>query len=420
VAKLKIAVIGGGSSYTPELVEGIIKRRHELPLTDLTLIDIPAGREKVGIVEALAKRMFAKASMDVTVSSSFDRKAALAGADYVVSQFRVGQLDARALDERIPLKYGVLGQETTGAGGFFKAMRTIPVILDICRDMEEVAPTAWLINFTNPSGIIADAIVKHTKVKTMGLCNNAINMHLGAAKTLGVEPSQLFMNFQGLNHLVWAKAYVGGVDVTATVLEAMDYDRDFLLSVGYMPCPYQRYYYMTPEVLVNEIETAATKGTRAEVVKRMEAELFELYKDPELNIKPPQLAKRGGAHYSDAAISLISAIHNDKREIHVVNVQNNGAMPDLPDDAAIEISAVIDRFGARPLAQGRLPVIIRGELQQVKAYEELSVAAAVTGDANLALQALVANPFIPSVKVARAIWAEMSEAHRQYLPQFFR
>jgi 6-phospho-beta-glucosidase len=433
---LKIAVVGGGSSYTPELVEGIIMRREQLPLTELVLIDVPMGKEKVEIIEALTKRMFAQAGMDVKVWTTFDRKKGLEGAQYVVSQFRVGQLDARALDERIPLKWGVLGQETTGPGGFFKALRTIPVILEICRDMEEVCPDAWLINFTNPSGILADAIVKHSKVKTLGLCNNAINMEIAAARILGVDRTEIFANFAGLNHLVWAKIFHQGRDVTHKILEAMSapdgaaptnaniyampYDREFLLSVGWMPCPYQRYYYMGPEMIENDRKNAETKGTRAEVVKRTEAELFELYKDPELKVKPPQLAKRGGAHYSDAAISLISALHNDKREIHVVNVRNGSTMPDLPADAAIEVSAVIDRFGARPLQQGHMPPIIRGELQQVKAYEELTVAAGVTGDVALAIQALVANPFIPSVKIAREIWKEMSEAHRQYLPQFFR
>jgi 6-phospho-beta-glucosidase len=433
---LKVAVIGGGSSYTPELVEGFIKRAAELPLAELRLVDVPMGKEKVETVAALTRRMLAKAGLDgVKLSVHFDRKPALEGVDFVISQFRVGQLDARAIDERLPLKYGVLGQETTGPGGFFKAMRTIPVILDICRDIEEVAPNAWLINFTNPSGILADAIVKHSKVRTMGLCNNPINMQIGAARILGVEPEKVFLKFLGLNHLVWAKVFLAGEDVTPTILEAMSvpagslsnanianmpYDREFLMGVGYMPCPYQRYYYMTPEMVAKEIETAAASGTRAEVVKRTEAELFELYRDPNLAIKPPQLAKRGGAHYSDAAVSLVNALWGDKREIHTVNVRNGGAMPDLPADAAVEISAVITKDGASPLTMGPLPPQIRGLLQQVKAFEELTVAAGVTGDRSLALQALVANPFVPSVNVAKQLWADMSEAHRQYLPQFFK
>jgi 6-phospho-beta-glucosidase len=193
-----------------------------------------------------------------------------------------------------------------------------------------------------------------------------------------------------------------------------------MLGLKYIPCPYQRYYYMTPEMLAKEAEAAATAGTRAEVVKQTEAELFELYKDPTLDIKPPQLAKRGGAHYSDAAVSLVNAIYNDTREIHTVNVVNGSAMPDLPADGAVEISALITAEGAFPLTIGPLPPQIRGLLQQAKAYEELTVMAGVTGDPSLALQALVANPFISSINVARQLWAEMSEAHRAYLPQFFR
>jgi 6-phospho-beta-glucosidase len=431
---LKVAVIGGGSSYTPELVEGFITRSSELPLLELRLIDVPAGREKVEIIAALTRRQLDKAGMaHVKVSVHYDRRPGLEGVDFVISQFRVGQLPARALDERLPLKHGVLGQETTGPGGFFKGLRTIPVILDICRDIEEVAPNAWLLNFTNPSGILADAIVKHTKVRTMGLCNNPINMHIAAARILGVDKAQVNMRFMGLNHLVWAKVFHDGADVTPRILEAMSaenptnaniaalpYDREFLMNVGYMPCPYQRYYFMEPEMIAKEIEAAKSTGTRAEVVQKTEAELFELYKDPNLNIKPPQLAKRGGAHYSDAAVSLLNAIYNDKKEVHAVNIMNGSAMPDLPADAAVEISALITKDGATPLTVGPLPPQIRGLLQHVKAFEELTVMASVAGDPALALQALVANPFVPSVAVAKALWTEMSEAHRAYLPQFFR
>ncbi len=423
MAGLKLAVIGGGSSYTPELVEGFITRQHELELAELRLIDVPAGREKVEIIAALTRRMLAKAGLNTKVSVHFDRRPALEGVDYVVCQLRVGQMDARALDERIPLQHGVLGQETTGPGGFFKALRTIPVLLDICRDIEAVAPDAWLINFTNPSGILADTILKHTKVKTIGLCNNPINMHRGAAKILGADLNRVFLQFFGLNHLVFAKVMLDGEDQTRTVLESMaatqSWDRDYLLGIGYMPCGYQRYYWHGPEVIAKEIETMNTKGTRAQVVKQTEAELFELYKDPNLSIKPPQLAQRGGAHYSDAAVSLISAIHNNKNEIHAVNIQNHGTMPDLPYDGAIEVSAIVGKHGAIPLHVGALQPQIRGLLQRAKAYEELTVAAGVTGDPNLALQALVANPFVPGVQMAKTLWTEMSQAHRAHLPQFF-
>ncbi|MBP2017501.1 6-phospho-beta-glucosidase [Symbiobacterium terraclitae] len=428
---LKVAVIGGGSSYTPELVDGFIQRREALPLAELRLVDVPEGREKVEIIAGLTRRMLDRAGMQARVSVHFDRRAALEGVDFVVSQFRVGGLDARALDERIPLKYGALGQETTGAGGFFKALRTIPVILDVCRDMEKVAPGAWLINFTNPAGILTEAVLRHSRVRVLGLCNNPINMTIAAANILGVEPSRVFLQFMGLNHLVWARVYLDGRDVTARVLEAMapaagtpanvaalPYDREFLLGMGYMPCPYHRYFYMLPEMLQKEIEAAGGQGTRAEVVKRTEAELFRKYSDPGLDVKPPELAKRGGAHYSEAAVSLIDAIANDRREVHAVNTRNNGALADLPGEAAVEVSALVGAHGAVPLTVGHLPPQLRGLLQHVKAYEELTIAAAVSGDPSLALQALAANPLVPSVAVAKQLWAEMSAAHARYLPQF--
>lgn len=430
---LKIATIGGGSSYTPELIEGFIKRYEELPVKEIYLVDVEEGKEKLEIVGSLAKRMVEKAGLDIDIYLTLDRREAIKDADFVTTQFRVGQLDARIRDEKIPLRYGVIGQETTGAGGFAKAQRTIPVILDICKDMEELAPNAWLINFTNPAGIITETVVKHTNIKVAGLCNVPIGMVNGVADMLGVSPDRINIDFVGLNHLVWGrKIYLDGKDVTQKLIEEFaegksmtmknipdfPWDPDFIRSLGMFPCPYHRYYYQADDMLQEEKEAAASEGTRGQVVKVTEKELFELYKDPNLNIKPPQLAKRGGAHYSDAACSLISSIYNDKRDIQVVNVRNNGAILDLPDDVVIETNAVIAKDSIRPVSSGHMPAKIRGLMQAVKAYEELAVEAGVTGDYYTALQALTIHPLIPSCTVAKKILDDIIKENKAYLPQY--
>lgn len=430
---LKIAVIGGGSSYTPELIEGFIKRYKELPVKDLYLVDIEEGKEKLEIVGSLAKRMVEKAGVDINIHLTLDRREAIKDADFVTTQFRVGLLDARIRDEKIPLKYDVIGQETTGPGGFAKAQRTIPIILDICKDIEELAPNAWLINFTNPSGVITETVLKYTKVKAIGVCNVPIGMVYGLANLLGVDPKRIYIKFAGLNHLVWGtNVYLDGEDITEKLIgmyesgrslsmkniPELPWDPEFIKSLGMYPCPYHRYFYLTDQMLEEQKKEAATVGTRGEVVKKLEKELFELYKDPNLDIKPPQLEKRGGAHYSDVACSLISAIYNDKKEIHVVNVRNNGTIADLPDDVVIETNAVIDKNGAHPITIGHVSPKIRGLMQVVKAYEELTIEAGVKGDYNSALQALVVHPLVPSATIAKKILDDIIEQNKEYLPQY--
>ena len=432
---LRVAVIGGGSSYTPELIDGFISRAGELPVGEIRLVDIPAGEEKLKTVAAIARRMIARAGLAIRVEATLDRRAALAGADFVVSQLRVGGLAARVKDERFPLKYNVLGQETTGPGGFANALRTIPVMLDICRDIEEVCPAAWLINFTNPSGVITEAVLKHSAVKCIGLCNVPINMVMAAAKLLEADPKDVAIAFAGLNHLVWGqRVWLKDREVTGQVLAGLrdgaaltmnnipdlKWDGDFLQALGMVPCPYHRYYYMTDRLLAEELQAVAPggPGTRAEQVQAVEEALFARYRDETLTEKPPELRQRGGAYYSEAAVSLISAIYNDKGEIHTVDIANNGAIADLPDDAVVEINCAIDRHGATPLPVGRLPAEISGLVQQVKAYEILAVDAGVRGDRDKALLALVNNPLVPSVEVAQKLLAELLELNRDYLPQF--
>ena len=430
---MKIAVIGGGSSYTPELMEGIINHKDSLPVTEVVLIDIPEGEEKVSINTAFAKRMVEKAGLPISVRYTLDRREGLKDASFVIAQIRVGGLDAREKDERIPLKYDVIGQETTGPGGFFKALRTIPVMLSICRDMEEVCKDAWLINFTNPSGIITEAILKNTKVKCIGLCNVSINMRYDAAERLSVSPDELDCRFIGLNHLsVMNHAYYQGKD---RILDAVnvenkesvvknikkDEEMDAVArELGCLLSPYMQYFYTEKEALRHEkLEAIGLTGTRAVQVKEVEKNLFECYKDVNLREKPAALAKRGGARYSMAAICLIDSIYNDTNDVQVVDVFNNGIIPQLPDDVVIEVNCRIGRNGAAPLASD-VPSSVLGLIEQVKAYEEFTIEAAITGDRNKALIALLNNPLVHDVRDAKGILNELLEAHKAYLSAFFQ
>lgn len=438
--KIKIVTIGGGSSYTPELIEGFIKRKDELPIKELWLVDIEDGKEKLAIVGAMAKRMVKAAGLDWEVNLTLDRRKALKDADFVSTQFRVGLLDARIKDERIPLSHGILGQETNGAGGIFKAFRTIPVILDIIDDMRELCPDAWLVNFTNPSGMVTEAAIKYGGWdRTVGLCNCPINGIEEASKALNIPKNELFIKFAGLNHFHWHRVWdkTGNertaelIDIFYNPAQAEDrkdagvanikdikFNYEQIKDLGMLPCPYHRYYYVADDMLKSELEEYEKGETRAEVVKKTEAELFELYKDPKLDYKPEQLTKRGGAYYSDAACELIASIYNDKRTTMVVSTKNNGALEDLPYDSVVEISSIITSHGPEAMNCEKFDPALRGMIQVMKAMEEVVISAAVTGNYNRALQAFTINPLIPSGKIAKDLLNEMLLAHKKHLPQF--
>ena len=434
---IKIVTIGGGSSYTPELVEGFIKRYDSLPINELWLVDIEAGREKLEIVGALAKRMVKKAGIPMNIILSYDRREALKNATFVTTQMRVGRLPARILDERIPLSHGIIGQETNGAGGMFKAFRTIPVILDIVKDMEELCPEAWLINFTNPTGIITEAILQYTNFKkAIGLCNVPVNMIEGFSKMLNADENDVTMEIQGTNHFIFATdVFVKGQSRFEELLEkyanlteedtiqmknfvSLPYSPSFIKGLNAIPCPYHNYYFFTKEQLEEELEQFKTGTVRGEVVYKTEEELFEIYKQEELQEKPEQLSQRGGAKYSDAACNLIQSIYNNTGDIQYVNVKNNGAISDLPQNSAVEIACRITSDGPKPLSTGNLKLPISGYVNMIKSFERMVAEAAVTGDKNLAIAALNLNPLCPSDKIANVVIDELIEAHKDYLPQF--
>lgn len=434
---VKIVTIGGGSSYTPELVEGFIKRYDVLPVEELWLVDIEAGREKLEIVGALAQRMVHKAGLPMKVILSYDRREALKDADFVTTQMRIGRLPARILDERIPLSHGMIGQETNGAGGMFKAFRTIPVILDIVKDMQELCPNAWMINFTNPAGMVTEAVLRYTDFKrVIGLCNVPVNMVAGIAKIMDVEEDRVRMELQGVNHHIFATdVYIDGVSKMDEVVEryanvnpedalamknfnALPFSPSFIRGLHAIPCPYHNYYFFTKEQLEEELEQFKEGKVRGEVVSKVETELFELYKDEQLEIKPKQLEQRGGARYSDAACNLIASIYANKGDIQYVDVRNAGTISDLPYDSAVEVACMITGDGPKPIATGELKPQIAGTVQMIKAFERMVVDAAVSGDRDLAVTALNMNPLCPSDKLANIVVDELIEAHKEYLPQF--
>lgn len=428
--KLKMAIIGGGSSYTPELIEGIIEKHKELPITELVLVDIKDGKHKLDIITGLSKRMIKASGLNIKLNATYDLDEALKDASYVVTQFRVGGLKARSLDERIPISYDMIGQETTGAGGFAKALRTIPVVLDIARRMERLCPDAWLINFTNPSGMVTEAVLNHTSIRSIGLCNVPINMKMSLVDELDTTIDDIYCEFIGLNHLSWIqRVFVEGKDVTASLFEdtkkresvvanvpEVDGAEELIKSLRLIPSPYLNYFYFEKFMVQEEKESINTgKGSRAEQVMAIEEDLFKLYESEELSEKPSQLSERGGSLYSEAAISLIESIHTNSGKMHVLNVINNGAVRDLNDDAVIETNCVVTNSGARPIVSGFLPAQVKGLVQSVKNYEQLTIEAVVEGSKDKALLALMSNPLVHGADIAKQILNDILDAHGEYV-----
>jgi 6-phospho-beta-glucosidase len=419
---VKIAVVGGGSTYTPELVEGFVTRDDRLTVDELVLLDVDAKR--LDVVGSLADRMLRRAGWTGTLVRTSRRDEALDGAQFVIVQLRVGGQAARLNDETIPLRFGCVGQETTGPGGFAKALRTVPVVLELAEDVERRgAPGAWLVDFTNPTGLITQSLLDRGH-RALGLCNVAINMQREVAKQLGVEPERVQLEHVGLNHLSWERAvFVDGVDRLPELLDtAMDtlakeseMPAELLAALRAVPSSYLRYYYFTNEVL----ERQRSGGTRAEEVMRIEAGLLELYRDPKLDVKPKLLEQRGGAYYSDAAAALVASLHAGTGDVQVVDVRNDGAIPNLPADVVVEVAAMIDHDGAHPLQVAPLAPEMLGLVEHAKAYELLTIDAATSGDRVLALKALMTNPLVGGYDVASPLLDALLDANREHLPRFF-
>jgi 6-phospho-beta-glucosidase len=417
---MKITIIGGGSTYTPEVMEGLIGKAEDLDIKEVVLVDIDPSR--LDVVGSFCARMAKHAGALFKVTSTQDRRKAVDGADFVLTQFRVGGQAARWEDEKLGLRHGLIGQETTGIGGMAKALRTIPVIMDICADIEKTAPSAWIINFTNPSGIITQTILNHTRCKCIGLCNVPLEMKMTIAALQGVEDKDVRMETVGLNHLGWIRRIiVKGEDKTREMLDFcvsadgpanipdIAFPPELITSLGAVPLYYDRYYYNTQSILA---ELRAKPKTRAQEVMAIEEALLAKYRDPNVVEKPPELSKRGGAFYSKIAVDIIHSISKDTGDEHVVNVRNGGAMPDLADSATVEINSVVDKRGAHPIPTDPMEPSMRALIQRAKAYEELTIEAALLKSRSAAFRAIITNPLGPLAEHASKVLDDLLLTNR--------
>ncbi len=419
---IKVAVIGGGSTYTPELIDGLANRGDRLPIDELVLHDIDDERRDV--VGGLARRMLARLGWSGSITLTGDAEAAIDGASFVLIQLRVGGQAARLSDESLPLRFGTIGQETTGAGGLAKALRTVPVVLDLAEiARRRAAPDAWIVDFTNPVGIVTQALLDGGH-RAIGLCNVAITLQRGIAARLGVDPDGIQLDHVGLNHLSWVTAAVeGGRDRMAELLDGnldsiaaeLKLPPELIRDLGAIPSYYLRYYYAFDEVMAEQLGGYR----RAEEVMGLERRLLEMYADPALDTKPSLLNDRGGAWYSEAAARLLASLHDGRGDVQVVDVRNGGAVPDLGAGDVVEVPARIDRDGAHPIAQGPMAPAMRDLVLEVKAFERLAIRAALSGEPEDVRAALEAHPLVgPRIGDVGPLLDALLEANRAYLPRF--
>ena len=408
---LKLVVVGAGSSYTVELFVDLARGTRDLDVAEVALVDINA--ERVEYIAGVARRVLGEAGSRIRVTTGTDLEHAVEGADFVLPQIRVGGLAARKRDETLPMEFGLIGNETTGAGGFVCALRTVPVMVEMARIVERVAPSAWILNLTNPAGIVTEALLTHTSVRTVGFCNIPTNTAGAIARIIGVDPDRVRLDSFGLNHLSWVRrAFVDGEDRLQPLIhqtrEAGDpltalldplLGLDEFRALGLIPSYYVRYFYFTDQVVA---EDRAAGETKADHDVRAEERLAEIFGSVGHNDEARQiLASKGGADYYVNVLQLAESIVHDRGDIIVADVRNGGAIPDLPAEACVEIPTRVGADGPEPLPVGPLPVPVRGLVAAVKAYEQLTIEAALTGSRERAIQALVANPLVGSYSRAR-------------------
>jgi 6-phospho-beta-glucosidase len=416
---MKLAVVGGGSTYTPELVDGIARLAGDIKITELVLVDPDADR--LSVVGPFAARIISRHGHPAKVSWTADLDAATEGAGAVLIQLRVGGQATRQRDETWPLEYGCIGQETTGAGGFAKALRTVPVVLEVAERIRARAlPEAWIIDFTNPVGIVTRALLDAGH-RAIGLCNVAIGYQRSFAALLGVEPGRVALDHVGLNHLTWERAAeVDGIDRLPELLAAHGAEiaphtglpLAATTDIGAVPSYYLRYYWAHDAV----VESERGQQTRAEAVAEIERKLLKMYADPALDTKPELLTHRGGAYYSEAAVALLASLITDKRDRQVVNVRNDGTLPFLADEAVIEVSATIGADGANPVDVPPVSPLMQGLIAHVSAYEELAVDAAVRGGRDRVAGALLAHPLVGQHELAQQLTDRLLAENARFLP----
>ncbi len=416
---MKFTIVGAGSSYTPELLEEMAARREQLPVRELMLYDI--DEKRLEIMEGFCKRFAGKLGLSLEIKSTTDLSRALYGADFADTQIRVGGNKQRVKDEKIPMRYGLVGQETTGAGGMMKAFRTIPVMLEVARRMEQESPDGWLINYTNPTGLVTEAVTKYTHARIAGFCSGGIFPKMWAKKALGVPYEQVQYDYVGLNHMNFiSNITIDGRPVTEEeflkiAAEDHDVDLELIKLLGVIPSPYLQWYFHTNERVEGCQKAPQTRG---EYVQDLEKEVFAAYGDETNCDKPAALAKRGGGGYSEVAMGFVNAVYNNVDTKMVVNVPNQGAVPFLPDSAVVEIGCLVNKTGMQPLHVAKVPEMCWGLIAAVKNYEQLAVEAAVEGDIRKMKLALLAHPLVRQWEYVEKLVPELLEANKEYLPQF--
>ena len=416
---MRLTVVGGGSTYTPELVDGFCRLRDQLPLAELVLVD--PDQHRLELVGGMARRMFARAGHPAKVITTADLDAGVTGSDVVLLQLRVGGQSLRNRDETWPLDCGCIGQETTGAGGLAKALRTVPVVLDAAERIRRLAaPDAWIVDFTNPVGIVTRALLREGH-RAVGLCNVAIGFERAFAELLSVRPDEVRLDHAGLNHLTWIRGVtVAGQDRLPQLLaehgpelaERVELPLGLLRDLGAIPSYYLRYFYLHDTVVAEQ----RASGTRAAEVAAIEAELLALYADPTVDTKPAALERRGGAYYSEAAVALVASLLSDRQDVQVVNLLNRGTLPFLADDAVIEVPAVIGVDGPRAVEVTPLEPLFAGLVAHVAAYEDLALDAALRGGRSRVEKALLAHPLVGQIDLAEGLADRLIAENAAYLP----
>lgn len=424
---MKICIIGGGSTYTPELIDGLIAIGDDVRIDEICLLDIAEGARKLKVLSEFASRMLKAAGTAVKLSATFDPEEAIAGSDYILNQFRAGLMHGRINDEKIPLLYGLIGQETTGMGGMANGLRAMPFMEKYVDMARRLSNNAWIINFTNPSGMLTEFLINYLGYKRcIGLCNCPIGFIMQAMSAFGCERDDVFLLSYGLNHLSWVdKVYIAGTDMTDEFLRIsmqsipdLEYQPDFMVCLKMLPNPYLRYYYNTGSMLQNQIAQRDAEGTRGEVILKIEEELLELYAQPDRTRPPAELSKRGGYMYSTVATELLRSLATDDSRRHIVNTFNNGTLKEFPDDYVMEIPVVMTSDGPKTIELGSANKATIGLISTIKNYERLTIEGYLKADESLIKQAMLIHPLGPDEERLNDLWSDLKRANIGYFPCF--
>ncbi|WP_121639201.1 6-phospho-beta-glucosidase [Virgibacillus sp. Bac330] len=424
---LNIAILGGGSASTPQLISQFIQHEEALPIKKIYLVDILAGRERLSIIASFVRRMIEQENSNIEIMETLDRREALKQADFIINQIRVGGFDMRQIDETLCLEYGIIAEEASGPVGFMNALRTIPIMLDICEDIEELAPDAWLLNLTNPCSIITEAIDKHTNVKVIGINEGPMAFRNQFAKAYDVVKNDISMQLIGTSQLLWVTdLYVRGKSkLTDAILykklhsrkkrQDITVDTYFLQTYGVIGCDYQPYYYQGDQILTKQLDVFKQGVLPSDFELEEHKQLFSLYEHAKTATLPNGVEDRRGAAALEGVLEVIQAIHYNLKRILPVNIRNNGAIEGLRNDACVQVNSVVERHGIIPIQVPEILPHVHGLLQYMKAYESLTVEAGISKNIGVAIQAMTMHPFVPSAEVAHKLLQDMFIANEAYV-----